>query len=261
MDTRLLIVGDELLTGKRVDRHLPHLVGVLAARGVTPVEIRFVGDDEAVIAQAVSDAVTAGARLLSCGGIGATPDDVTRPASARALGVPLVAHAEGLAILEERFGIELNAHRRRLVEFPAGALLIPNPVNRIPGFSVGDLHFVPGFPEMAWPMLDWVLDHRCPDLATIGRVTEYRLVARGSRASEGVLMDAMQGTLATYPDLKLSSLPHRGDPATGLGAHIEFGFRGVESVAAAAYRDFMVRAGREEEIEFSDLDPPPDGPP
>ena len=121
-----------------------------------------------------------------------------------------------------------------MVEFPQGAGLIPNPVNRVPGFSVGDAHFVPGFPEMAWPMLEWVLDTRYPQLRNAEPPVEYRL--RVYEAAEGDLLPLMEETLAAYPGLKLSSLPFRARPdAPG---HIEFGFRAAKAQAASAYRAF-----------------------
>src|SRR5690606_28677076 len=103
-------------------------------------------------------------------------DDHTRQCAAAALGVPLELHAEGRLLVQERIretareaGREAdlespdNLHRLKMAEFPAGSSLIPNPYNRIPGFTIAQHHFVPGFPVMAWPMIAWVLDNLYAD--------------------------------------------------------------------------------------------------
>lgn len=92
------------------------------------------------------------------GGIGATPDDLTRQCAAEAAGVPMERHPEALALIVEKFGEAAYAKRVLMADFPAGAGIIPNPYNRIPGFSLNRHYFLPGFPEMAWPMMEWVLD-------------------------------------------------------------------------------------------------------
>ena len=107
------------------------------------------------------------AAAISClrfGGVGATPDDHTRQAAALALGVPLERHPVAVAELEAQFGAAAYPHRVLMAEFPAGASIIPNPVNRVASFSIRNHYFFPGFPQMAWPMLDWVLATRDPPL-------------------------------------------------------------------------------------------------
>src|SRR5262249_28724758 len=148
---------------------------------------RFLGDDEQVLAQAIHASASRGELLLSCGGIGATPDDRTRQAAARAFGVPVERHAEAAALIVRQYGDKAHPHRVLMADFPRGAGLIPNPVNNVAGFSIGDAYFVPGFPEMAWPMLEWVLDTRCRHLHRADPPVEFALRAGGTSA-EGDLL-------------------------------------------------------------------------
>ena len=169
----LIIVGDEILSGKRQDKHLAKVIELLGARGLTLAWARYVGDDRTRITQALREAFAGGDVVFSCGGIGATPDDHTRQCAAAALGRPLELHPEARRLILERMqdvareqGLPYeparddNVHRLNMGVFPQGAGIIPNPYNKIPGFSVGHVHFVPGFPVMAWPMIEWVLDRR-----------------------------------------------------------------------------------------------------
>ena len=175
MKIGLVIVGDEILSGKRADKHMPKVIELLAARGLQLDWARYVGDDPRGITADLKDAFASGDLVFSCGGIGATPDDHTRQCAAAALGVPLVLHPRGggadrrahegrraragAAFEPDR---EDNRHRLNMAVFPAGAEIIPNPYNKIAGFAVrsgaGGVFFVPGFPVMAWPMIEWVLD-------------------------------------------------------------------------------------------------------
>ena len=156
----VLVIGDEILSGKREDRHFAHVVATLAERGLAPAWARYEGDDRETLTRALRDTLARGDIVFSFGGVGATPDDHTRQAAAAALGVPLARHPEAVASLEAQFGEAAYPHRVLMAEFPQGATIIPNPVNRVASFSVGDHHFFPGFPQMAWPMLDWVLATR-----------------------------------------------------------------------------------------------------
>jgi molybdopterin-biosynthesis enzyme MoeA-like protein len=246
----LLVIGDELLSGKRADKHLPHVIGLLAARGMALAWAQFLGDDEAQIAAAIAAADARGDTLLSCGGIGATPDDCTRQAAARAFGLPLLPHAEGVALIEAEYGERAHPNRVLMAHFPQGAGLIPNPVNRVAGFSIGRCYFVPGFPEMAWPMLEWVLDQPLRGLHRLDPPVEFALRALGSSA-EGDLLDLMEATLREFPAVKLSSLPYRGDGSRP--RHIEFGIKGPAGVAAAAFLWFRQRLALRPGVQIEDL--------
>ncbi len=253
MTLGLLVIGDELLSGKRGDRHLPKVIELLRARGISLCWAQFLGDDEAQIAEALAAARRRGDVVLSCGGIGATPDDRTRQAAALAFGVPLVAQPEALALIEAEYGAKAHPNRVLMAQFPQGAGIIPNPVNRVAGFSIGDCYFVPGFPEMAWPMLEWVLDGPLKFLHDAAPAMEFRLRVIGT-SGEGDLLDLMEATLARFPGIKLSSLPSRGTP--GQPRHIEFGIKGPAELAAIAFVWFRARLVERGDVEIEDLHAP-----
>lgn len=235
MQVGAIIIGDELLSGKRQDKHMPALIRILAARGMKLSWVEYLGDDPARIEAALKRAFAGGDLVFSFGGIGATPDDHTRGCAARALGVELAVHPEARAIIEERFGAEAYPHRINMGAFPIGARLIPNPVNRIAGFSVRDVHFVPGFPSMAWPMIEWVLDTHYPQLKNDEPDVERSLIAL--KAREGDLIALMEEFSARYPALKLSSLPNFGNESIP-EMHIEFGFSGQPALVDIALDEF-----------------------
>jgi molybdopterin-biosynthesis enzyme MoeA-like protein len=232
MDVHLFVIGDEILSGKRQDRHVRKVIELLGQRGMELAGVEFLPDDEHAIAPRIRAIAQAGNALLSCGGIGATPDDRTRQAAALAFGQALAPHPEALALIRAEYGERATSSRMLMAEFPAGAGLVPNPINRVAGFSVGDCYFVPGFPEMAWPMLEWVLDERLRRLHDSEPKVEYSLRAVGS-SGEGDLLDLMNATLEAFPGVKLSSLPFRGDGTRP--RHIEFGIKGPRAQAAAAF--------------------------
>ena len=217
-----LVIGDEILVGKRQDKHFAFVVGALAKRGLRLAFCEYHGDDPDRLTAALKRTIAAGDIVFSFGGIGATPDDHTRQCAASALGVALAVHPEGEHELRARFGAELTPERLRMVEFPLGAQIIPNPVNRVPGFSMREHHFVPGFPQMAWPMVEWVLDTRYAHLADRDRWTEASIIVY--EAGESQLIPVMEAVGARHPGVKVFSLPSMGDD--GSRRHVELGVRG-----------------------------------
>ena len=248
-----LIIGDEILSGKRQDRHLAHVIATLAARGLGLAWARYEGDDRDALAAALGESLARGDLVFSFGGVGATPDDHTRQAAAIALGVPLVRHPDAVAELEAQFGAAAYPHRVLMAEFPAGATIIPNPVNRVASFAIRDHHFFPGFPQMAWPMLDWVLATREPPL-TAPPSGERAIVVHG--AGESQLLPLMNECVARYPQLKLFSLP---SIMPGDARRIELGFRGDSAALDAAMADLVagVEAGG---FRWEPFAPPPETP-
>jgi molybdopterin-biosynthesis enzyme MoeA-like protein len=247
----LIIVGDEILSGKRSDKHMPKVIEMLAARGLALAWARYVGDDRPRITAALRDAFAGGDLVFSCGGIGATPDDHTRQCAAAALGRELELHPEAKALILERMrdvareqGVPYepdrpdNVHRLNMGVFPRGATIIPNPYNKIPGFSVGDVHFMPGFPVMAWPMIEWLLDERYAHLHGGGRVFERSLIVQGSM--EATLTPLMEAIEARFPGVRVFSLPSVDHPVHG--RHIELG---VKSAADPLEAFAALRAGLE----------------
>ncbi len=224
------VIGDEILLGKRQDRHLGFLAAALARRGLRLAWFQVLGDDPVRLAAAFRASFAAGDIVFSFGGIGATPDDHTRAAAAAALGVPLVLHAEAEREIRARFGADATAQRLKMGEFPLGAEIIPNPFNRIPGFSIRGHWFVPGFPQMAWPMVEWVLEtHYRPLFGSEGwaegSVRVYGL-------SESAIAPLMEEVNARFPGLKAFSLPSMGED--GSRRHIELGVRGAPREIASA---------------------------
>jgi len=237
-----LVIGDEILVGKRQDKHFAFLVAALAKRGLRLAFCEYHGDDPVRLTAALKRTFTSDDVVFSFGGIGATPDDHTRQCAASALGVALAVHPEGERELRVRFGGELTPQRLRMVEFPQGAEIIPNPVNRVPGFSVGEHHFVPGFPQMAWPMVEWVLDKRYGHLADPDRWAEASLLV--FEAGESQLIALMETVGVHHPGVKVFSLPSMGED--GSRRHVELGVRGdpgAVSQAIAELRAGVAQAG------------------
>src|SRR3954463_2442017 len=188
-----LIIGDELLVGKREDKHLGFVIGALKKRGLRLAWAHYLGDDPARLAAAPERTFASPDVVFSFGGIGATPDDHTRQCAAAALGVALKLHPEAEREIRARFPAqEATPQRLRMGEFPDGAAIIPNPVNRIPGFSLHDHHFVPGFPQMAQPMSEWVLDQKYKHLFDRDRWSEASILVY--EAGESQLIAAMEST-------------------------------------------------------------------
>ena len=232
-----LIIGDEILSGKRQDKHLPHVIDTLAARGLSLDFVHYLGDDRERLTALLRGSFARGDLMFSFGGIGATPDDHTRQAAAAALGVPLERHPQAVAEIEARFGAEAYPHRVLMAEFPVGARVIPNPVNRVAGFAIRDHHFFPGFPQMAWPMLDWVLATWYPDLRREAP-QERAIVVYG--AGESQLLPLMEANVARFPLLKLFSLPSFMPDG---GRRIELGVKGDPALVDAGIAH--LRAGVE----------------
>jgi len=219
----IIVVGDEILNGRRRDRHFEALGGMLRERGFGVAWLRILPDDPAYLVTEFRRTMAEQVPVFCCGGIGATPDDHTRACAAEAAGVPLQRHAGAVAEIEARFGDEAYPNRVRMADLPAGSELIPNPYNRIPGFSIARHYFMPGFPDMAHPMAAWVLDTH---YAT-GGAPERQCAVRVRGVTESSLMDLMESLVAQYPDAKLFSLPR-----LGAEFQIDIGFRGRGDLAA-----------------------------
>lgn len=246
----LIIVGDEILSGKRADKHLTKVIDLLSERGLALAYADYVGDSPHRITATLRRAFASGDVVFSCGGIGATPDDHTRQCAARALGCELALHPEAEALIRERMqdvaieqGVPYeadrpdNIHRLNMGMFPSGASVIPNPYNKIPGFSctglgAGGVHFVPGFPVMAWPMIEWVLDNHYADHFNRTPQTEQSVLVYG--AMEAALTPLMQRIENMHPQVRVFSLPSVDHPQ--YGRHIELGVKGPASAIPGAWQ-------------------------
>ena len=291
MNFGIIIIGDEILSGRREDKHLAKTIAMFGARGLQLAYADYVGDSPERITATLKRAFASGDVVFSFGGIGATPDDHTRQCAAAALQRPLLLHPEAKVLIRERMqdlarekGIPYeperddNLHRLNMGMFPAGAGIIPNPYNKIPGFYVlsdelmgaefragppqaaldrlaasparelapsggsephavgerGGVYFVPGFPVMAWPMVEWVLD------------TQYRAHFRQDAWQENsiIVFGAMEASLTPLMErieaahaVKVFSLPSVDHPE--YGRHIELGVKGAPVAADAAYADLV----------------------
>ncbi|MHB1590506.1 MAG: competence/damage-inducible protein A [Sulfuricella sp.] len=224
-----IIIGDEILSGKRRDGHFPHLIETLDKRGLELKWCRIIGDDPALIMGTLRQTLARDDIVFCFGGIGATPDDHTRQCAAEAAGVPLVRHPDAVAEIEARFGAEAYPRRILMADLAQGSRIIPNPYNRVPGFSLGRHHFLPGFPQMAWPMMDWVLDTLYPGIRNQAPETEAVITVHDTM--ESPLLDLMNEFVRLYPDLRFSSLPHLGEAGE---REVEFGVRGLRPLVTEA---------------------------
>ncbi len=218
LSTGLTIIGDEILSGRRVDKHFAHSINYFRELGVDISWALYIGDDQDVLTDHFRKVRKNGDMTFSFGGIGATPDDLTRQSVAAAHDVKLIRHPGAVSLIEERFGEEAYPNRILMAELPESAQLIPNDFNRIPGFSVGEIFCLPGFPEMAWPMMDWVVRtyYQLPENRDLSFCS---LLVHGVRESE--LIGLLETVQKQFPEVKISSLPRfpaEGQWQTELGA-------------------------------------------
>jgi len=248
----LIVVGDEILSGRRQDQHFTKVVQLLAARGLALSWAQVVGDDEALLVQTYQHSFASGDIVLSCGGIGATPDDRTRQAAAAALGVSVALHPEAAELIAQRCAAMAekgqgsadmttpeNQQRLQMGEFPEGSEIVPNPYNQIPGFWIRDHTFVPGFPVMAWPMLEHVLDTRYAHLHHATPRGEFSFIVYG--LPESRITPALREVESRWPGVRSFSLPHMGG---GGRAHIELGVKGEPEAAEQALQYLREEAAR-----------------
>jgi molybdopterin-biosynthesis enzyme MoeA-like protein len=204
----LIIVGDEILSGKRTDKHLPKVIELLKARGL---QLDY-------------------AEYVQC--------------AAKAQGLALALHPEAEILIRQRMQETAreqgtvyeadrpdNIHRLNMGVFPVGAQIIPNPFNKIPGFTCGTVHFVPGFPVMAWPMMEWVLDTCYPHLHQLSTWIEQSVIVFG--AMEATLTPLMEDIERDFAGIKVFSLPSVDHPQ--YGRHIELGVKGEPELVSRAY--------------------------
>jgi molybdopterin-biosynthesis enzyme MoeA-like protein len=216
----IYIIGDEILSGKREDKHLTQAISILKVRGLQLDWAEYLGDDPtrmvASFKRSFAQSEISGDIVFSFGGIGATPDDYTRQAAADALNVPIVRHKLAVAEIETQFGEGAYPKRVIMADFPQGAEIIPNPVNRVAGFSIHKHYFVPGFPAMAWPMMEWVLDTKYIHLFHQNEHLEQSIIVVDGIESK--LIDLMNAVIAEF-DVKVFSLPKlKPNPHVELGA-------------------------------------------
>jgi molybdenum cofactor synthesis domain-containing protein len=216
----IILIGDELLSGKRQDKHMAFVIQALKQRGLELSWARIVGDETELLVQTFRETFALSDVIFSFGGIGGTPDDITRQCVAEALGLPIERHPEAMKMMKEKFGDGLFPNRVRMAELPAGSNLIPNPINQVPGFCLRQHYFVPGFSNMSHPMVEWVLGTYYRSAFKPEPDTETRLQILDTPESK--LIQIMETVLKQNPNIKLSSLPN-----TQNRKEVELGLRGV----------------------------------
>jgi molybdenum cofactor synthesis domain-containing protein len=199
----MLVIGDEILSGRTRDANMYHLAGLLTDAGITLAEVRVVSDDTGAIIAAVNALRVQYDHVFTSGGIGPTHDDITAEAIALAFGVPITIRDDARALLQahyDRAGSPLNDARLRMARIPDGASLIDNPVSTAPGFTLGNVHVMAGVPAIFQAMMASVL----PTL-TGGQplISQTLRVNRG----EGDIATPFATLAADYPDLAMGSYP------------------------------------------------------
>jgi len=233
----LLVVGNEILNGRRRDKHFDTALALSAEWNISLEYALFLPDTRAILVEQLRWSMAQPFPFFCCGGIGATPDDLTRQCAAEAGGVPIKRHKEAAAILQERFGDQATDQRLRMIDFPKGASLVPNPFNGVPGFHIANGYFLPGFPEMAAPMMRLVLE----TAYEIGKNRLRReLLLPGTREAD--LTDLLDEYAATHPEIALSSLPQ----FTETGTQVLLSTSGLPVAVELAHKELKKRLAKAE---------------
>jgi len=202
----MLVIGDEILSGRTRDTNAHHLAGVMTGLGVRLIEIRMVPDGQDEIVDAINTLRAKVDHVFTSGGIGPTHDDITADAVAAAFGVPIDVRDDALAILKARYAkmrTEINAARLRMARIPDGAALIENPVSGAPGFTLGNVHVMAGVPAIFEAMLESLR----PLIAGGPPVLSHSLRCE---IPEGDLAGPLGEVAAAFPDVAMGSYPFGG---------------------------------------------------
>lgn len=207
----MLVIGDEILSGRTRDSNMHHLAGQLTERGITLAEVRVVADEQPAIVAAVNALRAAYDHVFTSGGIGPTHDDITADAMAAAFGVAITHRFDAMALLGAHYarqGLEFNDARQRMARIPDGAVLIDNPVSIAPGFSLGNVHVMAGVPRIFEAMVAGVLAGITGGAPLLSRTLR---VERG----EGDIATAFAEFAGQYPDLAMGSYPFNQNGSFG----------------------------------------------
>ncbi|WP_400085438.1 competence/damage-inducible protein A [Yoonia sp. R78084] len=219
----MLVIGDEILSGRTRDANMHYLAGQLTERGIDLKEVRVVSDDRDAIIAAVKALSENYAHVFTSGGIGPTHDDITADCIAAAFGAHIDVRADARALLQahyDRSGQELNAARLRMARIPDGATLIDNPVSTAPGFSLGNVHVMAGVPSVFKAMVASILPTLTGGAPLLSRTLQ---LFKG----EGDLAGPLGAFAQDYPDLSVGSYPFQKDGVYGSNIVV----RGSDAVA------------------------------
>lgn len=225
----MLVIGDEILSGRTRDANMHFLAGEFTKHGIDLTEVRIVSDDRAAIVEALNALRDRYDVVVTSGGIGPTHDDITADAVAEAFGAHIDIRDDARALLQahyDRQGTEFNAARQRMARIPDGAVLIENPVSIAPGFTIGNVHVMAGVPAVFQAMVASVL----PTL-TGGRplLSQTLRIQR----SEGEIAGPLSDLAAEFADLQFGSYPYQRNGAYGANVVIR-GTEGTRIEAAMA---------------------------
>ncbi|MBI3446308.1 MAG: competence/damage-inducible protein A [Magnetospirillum sp.] len=202
VNAAVLVIGNEILSGRTKDANVAYLGAELAARGIILAEVRIIRDDQAAIIAALDTLRASYTYVFTSGGIGPTHDDITSAAVAKAFGVDLVRDPEAVRRLQERHGAgELNAARLKMAEIPRGASLIDNPVSAAPGFRIENVFVLAGVPRILQAMFDGLRSSLAEGAAQISRT--IALLVR-----EGDLADGLTSIQESHPLVEIGSYPN-----------------------------------------------------
>ncbi|MGB3900883.1 MAG: competence/damage-inducible protein A [Mesorhizobium sp.] len=203
----MLVIGDEILSGRTKDKNIGHLADIMTAIGIDLKEVRIVPDEEDEIVAAVNALRARYTYVFTTGGIGPTHDDITADSIAKAFGVPCEYDAKAYAMLEESYArrdLEFTEARKRMARMPRGAEHIDNPISVAPGFRIGNVHVMAGVPSIFQAMLDSVV----PTLKTGTRMLSAMVPCP---FGEGLIGGPLAEIQKAHPDTIIGSYPKYGD--------------------------------------------------
>ncbi|HLS19736.1 MAG TPA: molybdopterin-binding protein [Paracoccaceae bacterium] len=206
----MLVIGDEILSGRTRDANAYHLAREMTRIGVDLVEIRMIADDQETIIAAVNELRARVDHLFTSGGIGPTHDDITADAVAAALGVEIGLRKDARALLEayyRRTHREVNAARLRMARIPDGATLIENPISAAPGFTIDNVHVLAGVPEIFRAMLEGLLTQIAGGPPLLAHSLDCQI-------GEGDLAAPLGEVARAFPDVSMGSYPYGGGHGT-----------------------------------------------
>lgn len=206
----LIILGNEILSGRTVDANTPWIAERLTERGIVLCEVRIIPDLEQLIIETVNQMRAVYDYVFTTGGIGPTHDDITAECIAKAFGLPLVRDEEAFHVLEDYYGLEnLTPPRAKMALIPEGSKLIPNPVSAAPGFICGNVHVMAGVPRIMQAMMDHVLDEIKAGKPILSNTVSCTL-------AESKVAEDLTALAKKYPDVDIGSYPHYRGGTMGL---------------------------------------------
>jgi len=223
----ILVIGDEILSGRTQDTNTHFLAGELTAKGIDLAEVRVVSDDHDIIVNSLNSLRKSFDHVFTSGGIGPTHDDITADCVASAFGVGISIRNDARAILEARYeklGMQINDARLLMARIPDGAILIDNPVSGAPGFTIGNVHVMAGVPSVFRAMVASVLATLADGKPLISRTLRINLV-------ESHIAGPLTRLADRYPDLSIGSYPFQHEGI--FGADIVIRGQDVEMINAA----------------------------